>query len=506
MCLVPVSQWGVRVTLSEVEEQVKPEAMVGLWLTVPASAGGPVAVSEAGAVLQRAGVRSGQPFVLAADGSYDLHLNRFLRELDGWGVRARNSIAAYSRDVMLFCRFLHSSRGGKSIWECDGGDLRAYKTARLRVDGPYRVSVSTWNRSVAALDKWVRWALYEGLLEREPFRYLDRQVMTPQGLRQMRANAELESDRQTRPVRFVSYEDYLLWRNVGLRGELPDGTPDPSWRGRHAERNAAFADLLMSTGMRLGEAASLLVCEVPPQSGDRGFGGVHLSAAVTKRNKPRTVFMTRRTLRAVHHYVEIERDAVVQRQLSTGGYTAATDVVTVRGTGRLSLALADGRGSWPLSKIDPGQRARLRRQDGTRRPGEPLWLWLGRDGLPLRPATWQSAFQRANERCARFDIPVAVHPHLLRHSYAVHMLGLLLRETVRALGGREDGQLTRAEVKRLLIGNPMRKLQLLLGHSQESTVYDYLDVLDEAQEIVLSAMAHWDSQVAVLDRVTVTRP
>jgi len=359
---------------------------------------------------------------------------------------------------------------------------------------------------VAALDKWVRWALYEGLLQREPFRYVDKQVMTSQGLRQIRANAELESDRQARPVRFVSYEDYLLWRNVGLRGELPDGTPDPTWRGRHAERNAAFADLLISTGMRLGEAASLLVCEMPPQSGDRGLGGVHLSAAVTKRNKPRTVFMTRRTCRAVHHYIEIERDAVVQRQLSVGGYAAAADVVTVRGAGRLALTLADGQGSWPLSKIDPQQREQLRRQDPAGRPGEPLWLWLGRDGLPLRPATWQSAFWRANERCARFDISVAVHPHTLRHSYAVHMLGLLLRETVRALGGRQDGQLTRAEVKRLLIGNPMRKLQLLLGHSQESTVYAYLDVLDEAQEIVLSAMAHWDSQVAVLDRVAVTGP
>ena len=39
-------------------------------------------------VLSRAGVRGGQPFLLGADGTYDLALNRFLRELDGWGVRA----------------------------------------------------------------------------------------------------------------------------------------------------------------------------------------------------------------------------------------------------------------------------------------------------------------------------------------------------------------------------------------------------------------------------------
>jgi len=79
------------------------------------------------------------------------------------------------------------------------------------------------------------------------------------------------------------------------------------------------------------------------------------------------------------------------------------------------------------------------------------------------------------------------------------MLGLLLRQTVRALGQREDRRLTRDEVKRLLIGNPMRKLQLLMGHSDESTVYTYLDVLDEAQEIVLTALAEWDAQAMAFD-------
>jgi hypothetical protein len=62
--------------------------------------------------------------------------------------------------------------------------------------------------------------------------------------------------------------------------------------------------------------------------------------------------------------------------------------------------------------------------------------------------------------------------------------------------------LTGVAVNRLLIGNPMRKLQLLLGHSQESTVHTYLDVLDEAQEIVLSALEEWDVQASVLDVVT----
>jgi hypothetical protein len=208
-------------------------------------------------------VRDGQPFVLGADGSYDVALNRFFRELDGWGVQAANSISAYARDVMLFCRFLRDGRGGKSIWECDGADLRAYKQVRLRTPGDRQVSVATWRRSIAALDKWAAWAVHEGLVERVPFRYVDRTVQTPQGLRKVQVNAESEPAPGPAPVRFVSFEDYLLWRDVGLRGRLPDGSADPSWRGRHHERNALFADLLVYTGARLGQRAPSRGLEEP---------------------------------------------------------------------------------------------------------------------------------------------------------------------------------------------------------------------------------------------------
>jgi integrase len=154
--------------------------------------------------------------------------------------------------------------------------------------------------------------------------------MTPQGLKRVRVNAEQEPDGQAKPMRFLPFEDYLLWRNVGLRGELPDGSADPSWRGRHGERNAVFADLLVYTGMRLGEAASLLVTELPPLSGVRVIGDVHLASAVTKRGKARTVFVNRRTLRDLHQYRDIERDDLVVRRRAAGGYEQVPDALLVR--------------------------------------------------------------------------------------------------------------------------------------------------------------------------------
>ncbi|MFJ2264439.1 tyrosine-type recombinase/integrase [Streptomyces sp. NPDC087844] len=456
------------------------------------------ALPDVGGVLDRAGVREGQPFVLGANGSYDVHLNRFLRELPSWGVRADNSVMAYARDVTLFVRFLETSRRGKRIWDCDGEDLRAYKRVRLWTDGPQAVSVGTWNRSVAALDKWVAWSLDAGLLPRAPFRYVDKTVMTPAGPRRVHVNAEMESDPQDEPLRFVAFEDYLLWRNVGLRGELPEGRSDSRWRGRHGERNGLFADVLVHSGMRLGEGASLLVPEVPPLSGP---GEIRVAGAVAKRGRGRRVYLPPRKVRQVHHFLAVERDAIVVQCAAAGGFPGWSDARQVARAGRYALLAQGAQRSWPYARISPTERRRLAWDDSGVVSGEPLWLWLADDGRPLQSAAWQAAFRRANERCTSFGLGIEVHPHTLRHTYAVYMLGLLLRQAVRALGQPLKGPLARSELRRLLVGNPMRTLQLLLGHAREATVYVYLDVLDEAQEIVLGALAQWDAQSVVLERM-----
>jgi len=323
-------------------------------------------------------------------------------------------------------------------------------------------------------------------------------VFTPQGMRQVRINAESEPDPGRPPVKFVSFEDYLLWRDVGLRGRLPGGQVDRSWRGRHDERNALFADLLIYTGMRLGEASCLLAPEVPGErAAASGLGAIHLGPAVTKRSRARTVFAPSRLVRALERYVRIERGELVARVGAGGGYALGGQALVARRAGRTGVSLAGG-GAVPYGRLDPAARRRLLLVTPEGEVAGPLGLWLSADGLPVAPATWQSVFARANARCERFGIGVSVTPHTLRHSFAVHMLGLLLRQTVAALGEDPARTHTSAQVKRLLVGNPLRRLQLLLGHAQEATVYTYLDVLDEAQEIVASALARWDAQAGAL--------
>ena len=71
-------------------------------------------------------------------------------------------------------------------------------------------------------------------------------------------------------VKWVTPRTYRLWLEVGLLGYDTSGQPDRSWRGRNDGRNAAFTDLLFSSGLRLREGGCLLTVEVPEAAAGHG--------------------------------------------------------------------------------------------------------------------------------------------------------------------------------------------------------------------------------------------
>ncbi len=79
------------------------------------------------------------------------------------------------------------------------------------------------------------------------------------------------------------------------------------------------------------------------------------------------------------------------------------------------------------------------------------WLWFNRFGGPLSSRAVQISLRRYGERAG---LSMAVHPHLLRHSFATHML---------------DG------------GADVRVVQELLGHASVSTTQIYTHVSDAAR-------------------------
>jgi integrase len=103
---------------------------------------------------------------------------------------------------------------------------------------------------------------------------------------------------------------------------------------------------------------------------------------------------------------------------------------------------------------------------------EPLWLWLGEDGMPLAHESWEKVFDAANERCARFGKPITCTPHMCRHSFALKMLVTLQRALDRRFGLSQE---ERRHV-RDVYGGAFAMVKDLLGHASEQTTRDiYLE-------------------------------
>jgi site-specific recombinase XerD len=437
------------------------------------------------------GLVDGMPFILGDDGSYDHDLNRFFRACPTMGVRSLNSLRAYARDIVVWMRFLAERRGGKAVWAADRDDIAAFHEARRLSSAPHRISAASWNRSVAALDKLYRWAVEEKLIGKAPFGY--RQVWTRAlhgGAISVAANMAREPAARNGDMHFLSLDRYLLFRDVGLRGRLPDGQEDPAWRGRNGERNALFAELLVTTGLRLQEASHLLVLELPAsnRNDSRRSLPFRLAAATAKGGKGRQIRLPVRLLDRLIDYAEVERANALARYRQRRSWTRIDTPLLVTGDDRQSLALDGDR--IRLDLLAPGERARLQHAD-TR---EPLALWLTASGQPMPMAAWQAVFRRASERCRSFGIDIEVTPHMLRHSFAVHMLTLLLREQIGWTVEERAGRMSPAY--RRLIGDPLLKLQRLMGHARIESTYIYLDHLDDAQALVDAALEQWGLDVA----------
>lgn len=421
---------------------------------------------------QALGIESGTPILVDPAGRIDPRLARFFRR-SRFAFLAEGTRQSYVKDYRLFFSFLW--RRGKYWDQADYGEIDDYEAWRRRsMDNPRRVGGAKWARELAAFKLLFDWALVTGAVARSP-------VATHTVRRRDGTVVEVADNRpkdvRVANVKWVTPRTYRLWRDIGLRGYAGEGVPQRGWRGRNDGRNAAFADLLFDSGLRLREGGCLLTVEVPvPMTGQVYCEG-SVAAAIAK-GRERSFYLPAEALGGIAAYLATTRRDAVRRAQRAGRYDRISGIMVVAkaSPGQRRIAWEDGlgrRGESPVAAIDEHQRRRLfvRGDAGL----EPLQLWLTEGGMPMDYRSWEAVFTAANDRCVRFGKPISISPHTCRHSFALKMLVTLQRGLDARFG------LDKAERDHLrnVYGNTFTLVKDLLGHRSEQTTREiYLEPLN----------------------------
>jgi site-specific recombinase XerD len=416
-------------------------------------------------------VLDGTPFLIDPTGRYDSALNRYFQV--HMSAEPLNTQAAAAYDLKRFSVFLWENRGGKTWREATPEDRAAYKHWRLMDSRGPRVELVTWDREVATVNQFYRWALRQGYVAANPI--IQRESRSREPGRQSSDETPAESSHQgpRNDMEWMPPATYRQWRDIGVRGFTAAGLADRSFRGRYASRNATYTDLMIRTGLRLSEQTSLSLYEVPEIIPGMLNAWTWLPRAIAKGASARSVYIPASVLKDVWDYVEMERADAVEQACERGVYERIRDPLLVEDRSRPFVRMGGERQK--ISKLNHAERRRLliRTDDGGL---EPAALWLNEYGMPSEPSCWQEAFKSANRRCARLGLRLRCHPHMLRHSFAVITLEQLWRGHIQELAAMTPAQ---RQTYQMVFGDPLNWVRMRLGHSSIQTTQIYLHTLQE---------------------------
>lgn len=446
------------------------------------------------------GIVPGQP-ILISPGLVDYRLGDYFR--DAYPSDRTSTALTYAKELRIWFIFLATQ--DVEWFEAQHSHVRAFQIWRV-YDGRNQkpVSPATWNKGWAALRHFYAWATKEGWIEHNPAGNADR-LLDPGTV-----GGHREKNARTSRDRWITPGEYSMWRDIGLRGydALRDGTgrivaglPNVAARSRNTARNLAFADYLVTTGLRLDEAGKLLIFE-PGTS-------IHEELPIVGKGRVRRHYrvMNDLGLGSLHQYKVGERTDSIRRAQAAGRYEEARgrlDVVEIlQSRSGQHVRLTDGR-VLPVETMTARVRASLYlvKDQGI----EPAWLWLKEDGSPLQTASWDKVFDTANDRvtAARAVLgsispTVKMTPHSLRFTFAL----FLLLAGIRAI----DEHLGYDDASPFVVMNYAQafdEVRDLLGHSSvETTKQVYLEPVKGLRR---SSLLRGASVEQMWDHVSATNP
>ena len=316
---------------------------------------------------------------------------------------SRNTMEAYRNDLHQFMEFAQARFD--SLHPTDSTDEpKAGGAAWDRIDlgllvdyvsglrGQKSYRDTTTARKVAALKSFFNFLVQEEEIERDPTELLS----APRVGRNL--------------PKFLSEEEVERLLNRAAKEESPEG-----------KRDWAILELLYATGLRVSELVSLNIHNVNLQE--------DYVRCIGKGSKERIAYMYPRAVEALRTYVEEARPILVS---GTGTNAKAA------GRGKTEAATNDGKKAGPGGPSGSTQEKALfvnHRGDRLTRQ----WVWT----ILKTYATKASLNKR-------------ITPHVLRHSFATHMLrgGASLRHVQELLG---HSSITTTQVYTLLTADHVRR-------------------------------------------------
>jgi integrase len=440
-------------------------------------------------VQRRGALKEGTPFFLGPDMRPMEPLCSFFFEM-AKTLKAK-SLADYTYDALDVVDFLDDLEFPTDLLSVTEEDLVAYRDDRTQYqDEP--VSPGTWQRRRAMLNNFYDWAVDDAkLLDKRPY-YRRRN-----GKDVLAWGATTELD-----VRHLAYEQWRFLKQVGLRGLLPDGGLDRSFRGLAPLRNSGAAELSVTTGMRLREFSCLLDIEVGRPRRDASPTDVKLQA-IAKYGLPRVSTIQDATLRELDFYRRTERAAVVAASARTlWKHRAELFVVDDVDLKQMKLrGQLHGRRRTFRVEAMPAELRRITVIEGEKGL-EAMGLFVGRGGRMLSKQRWEQVFGDAHARtlrtCAdlglKLEMPARLRIHDLRHTFAIYMLQMLTQAVLEDEIARVKAGGNAAYLADHLSRNPLLILQRLLGHRQPRSTMRYLTYIRNSNALVTKAIAQWNDQ------------
>ncbi|MEO3749421.1 integrase [Streptomyces sp. B6B3] len=416
----------------------------------------------------------------------------------------------YAYSLAVWLGFLDSI--GIAWDEATGEDYTDFKFWRITdFRNDERVQPTSFDTDRAALNSFYSWAgpLYGCANPVAPgytLRPADPGDIAPA---QGRRDPARPAGSTRRRVKWLLRGAFEQWRDIGFRGYGFDGLRAEGWRGANEDRDCAFVDGLYGTGLRLAEWGSVLDVELPSLEMAGRFPRALLARACTKGKRDgREYRVPAGVVSSLNGYldrVEGSRAEAIRRARRAGRYDRIPGMKIVTGLSprarTLTILTDQGSTTRSMDSLEPEERLLLFRptDDGL----EPLAVWLGVNGLPMRAHSWQKRFAEANKRVAaawrhaggRRAVPLFCRPHMCRHSFALRWFSILSLVWNQRVEGFTDAELREFRDQ---FGDVWFQLAGLLGHANPQMTRDwYLEPFTALETDYLMALLDEEEHAAV---------